>query len=373
MLEKDKHQQFIIQCLSKRTRLYYLSEPMRLSTLYWMLNSLALMEKVDLIESMAPKVVALLKRCQNEDGGFGANVKYASSPLSTLSALQIMSILQKNRISYSRTHQVEAEVPPEAAELKRAGEFTIKDRLDELLFMSSEADANEGMLDEEAGGQPAPDQINYVMCNAYLEGIVQNGKLVGYAFNELDQRFVCCYVASKHLLAQLCPGSHLEVFYILPQIKALLCEYIAKCTNFDGGVGPEPGCESHAAHTFCAVASLFLMGEVGVLDINRCARFLALRQQPSGGIAGRVDKEEDGCYSFWSYSALLMLGKETYVDQEALKKYVLRNQSPTGGFSDKPGGVPDLFHTMFSLAALGLLGNAGVVQVVPSLALCLND
>ncbi|KAI5192276.1 geranylgeranyl transferase type-2 subunit beta [Nematocida sp. AWRm77] len=370
--DMQKHKEFVLRCISDKCRLYHLSEPMRLSTLYWALNSLFLMKETQMVEEIGEKVVRFVALCQNTDGGFGANIGYPSSPLYTLSALQIMYIVEKSRIANMRSG-VEKEIEnPKEAEIKRAGEFTMKDRIAEL-FVIGETDQTEKSVLDRIGEGASNGEISYAMCNAYLEQIVQERKLVGYEFGELDMRFVCCYVASKDILAQICAGDGPKLFGVHYKIKELLCEYIGKCTNLDGGVGPEPGCESHAAHTFCAVSSLFILGEVTLLDINKCARFLALRQRKNGGLSGRVDKDPDGCYAFWSYSSLVMLGKENYIDKSALKKYILGNQSPEGGFSDKPFGVPDLFHTMFSLAALGMMKHDKVMDVVPSLALCLTD
>lgn len=378
MFDKKKNVEYIIRCMKEKNRLFYITEPLRMCTIYWALNSLALMKEVVLLENLAGETEAFVIKCQNPDGGFGGNVDYPSSPISTLCALQVLYLLKRNREIYNKYYKEAADLEAGSAEqaaLKRPGEFTIRDRWREMVSDPLHDPGHEqiSLMDSSEGSATDLKRIpNLVMCNAYLEGIVVDNQLQGYAEDMLDLRCICCYVCSKNMLGQLSPTGP-ELFVILPQIRNKICEYIGKCTNLDGGMGAEPGCESHSAHTFCGLSALYFLDSLGAVDEEECARFLAMQQKESGGISGRVDKIEDVCYSFWSYSSLMLLQKEKYVQKEKLRSFVLSCESESGGFSDRPGKVPDLFHTMFSLAALGMLGSETIMDVVPSLALCVYD
>ena len=136
-------------------------------------------------------------------------------------------------------------------------------------------------------------------------------------------------------------------------VESSFVDWILSCQNFDGGFGPNPGLESHAAYTFCAVGALSIAG-VPIPKSELLACWLAERQTPSGGFNGRPEKAPDVCYSWWILSALEMLGKASFVDKEALAKFILRAQDK-GGIADRPDCVPDVFHTFFGLAGLSLV------------------
>lgn len=371
----QRHIDFIHSCFQTKNRLFYISEPIRTSTMFWMVNSLFLMRKHSLVGEMEADIEQFLEHCQNPDGGFGGNIGAPSSVLASLPALQLLYLAKRNK-----------EILPEAAREKLAAKrepppgpkdarlFTAHDRMQELL--GEGVPKKKGVFLDMAPPASAPGQekkkdeagINYALCNQYLDSLVsfERGAIVNDKFEEHDQRFLCCYVACKTLLALLNPSLR-KTFTINDLTKELIYEYISRSMNEDGGVGSSPNAESHAAYTFCAVSTLFLLGKLDMLDTSKTSRFLALRQNPSGGLSGRPDKGEDVCYSFWSYSALVMMGKKDYVDENKLKAFINSCQDESGGFSDRPGNVPDLFHTMFALVALGLIGSELLVLVNPAI------
>jgi len=192
---------------------------------------------------------------------------------------------------------------------------------------------------------------------AYLCGLQRaDGGVTGDKWGECDMRFAYDAVAGLALLGRGgldCAG---------------LRNWILSCRNFDGGFAPEPGMESHAAYTFCAVGALALSG--GVPDPEKTGWWLAERQTVHGGFNGRPEKAPDVCYSWWILSSLSVLGKAHWVDQEALRQFVLKSQDEEdGGISDRPGFAADVFHTFFGLAALSLIGKDGLVSIDPRFAI----
>ncbi|OAG29623.1 geranylgeranyl transferase type-2 subunit beta [Nematocida displodere] len=403
MTYNKEHREFILRCISQKTRLYYLSEHIRMNTLYWMLNSLKILDEVVLIEELSEGVRKFVCRCQNKDGGFGGNRGYPTTAITTLSAIQILYLLKGNRETYTKYYQKEDAPSPESPKDKRAGEFTIHDHLKEILEeplhsginldesssgsgsgsdtdtgTGTDTDTGTGTDTDKSTDQASPKKEkelapNFVLCNAFLETIIVDGKLQGYAYKELDIRTICCYVASKTLLSMLAGSNEQDIFVIVPPVKAILLAYIGSCLNVDGGFGVEPECESHSAHVFCAVSALFLLGEMAFLDPEKSGSFLAWQQKPTGGLSGRIDREEDICHSFWGYSSLMMLEKEHYIDKEKLKAYIVSCESKNGGFSDRPDQPPNLLHTFLSLIALKMIEEKAIIISFPPLALCLCD
>jgi prenyltransferase beta subunit len=83
-----------------------------------------------------------------------------------------------------------------------------------------------------------------------------------------------------------------------PQVTAGAADFLLACQTHEGGFSGEPGGEAHGAYTFCAVAGLYLLGQLHRADLPALARWLAARQMSlEGGFNGRTQKLVDGCYS----------------------------------------------------------------------------
>ena len=146
------------------------------------------------------------------------------------------------------------------------------------------------------------------------------------------------------------------------------CAWILSCQNFDGGFGPVPNLESHAAYTFCAIGALSIC-KVKVPLKPQLIHWLCERQTVSGGFNGRPEKAPDVCYSWWITSTLEMLGSTHLIDKNALVSFILKSQdSQNGGIADRPECVPDVFHTFFGMAGLSLLDKSlGLKEIDPML------
>lgn len=291
---------------------FFLTEPTRLSTIYWTVNSYKIMQMNSEINKK--ETLEFVMNCKNLDGGFGGNIGYPSNVLSTFNALQILYILE----------------------------------------------------------HPYRDSttLKYILGRINEDGSISNDE-----YGESDVRILCSGVLSLRLLELLSKGDFsreslcMKIENLSPAIKFNIVEFIMTCYNSDGGFGCIPGGESHNAFTFCCLSSLRSLGAIETFGGTDICRFIALRQKENGGLSGRIGKKEDVCYSFWAYSSLKLLKRETKINETKLKEFILSCQSPNGGFSDRPGNEPDLYHLMFSLAALGLLGHEKLYKVDPGFCL----
>ncbi|XP_024944464.1 geranylgeranyl transferase type-1 subunit beta [Cephus cinctus] len=169
---------------------------------------------------------------------------------------------------------------------------------------------------------------------------------------ESDMRFLYC---------ACCVSAILDDWSGINKQKAI--DYILKSISYDGAMGQGPGLESHGGSTFCAVASLFLMGELhNVLSkeqLNRLRHWCLMRQD--GGFQGRPGKPADTCYSFWIGATLQLLGVSHLSDPECNRKFVLTTQNTLiGGFAkfEISQADTDPLHTYLGLSGLSLLGEA---------------
>lgn len=192
----------------------------------------------------------------------------------------------------------------------------------------------------------------------------QTGAFSGDSFGEVDSRFSYCAVASLSLLGRL---GDLDA--------ALTAEFIFNCRNFDGGFGAIPGSESHGGNIFCCISLLEILNNSSQNDIihkdhtqqhpEQLFDWLAWRQLPAGGLNGRPEKLPDVCYSWWILSVLKSLDQMHRIDQEKLEEFILECQDlEGGGFADRPGDMCDVFHTLFGLTGLALLQKSKI-QIDP--------
>nr|AAP50511.1 geranylgeranyltransferase type I beta subunit [Catharanthus roseus] len=148
--------------------------------------------------------------------------------------------------------------------------------------------------------------------------------------------------------------------------RAKAKEYILSCQSYDGGFGLIPGSESHGGATYCAVASLRLMGFIEedllsktmspcIIDVPMLLEWSLQRQGDDGGFQGRRNKPTDTCYAFWVGGVLKILGAHKYINDSGLRGFLLSCQSQYGGFSKFPGQLPDLYHTYYGFCAFSLL------------------
>lgn len=71
---------------------------------------------------------------------------------------------------------------------------------------------------------------------------------------EQDMRFLYCACSISHMLNDWRGVD-----------KKLAVHFVERSIGYDGGVAQEPGLESHAGSTFCAVAALSMMVRLGWL------------------------------------------------------------------------------------------------------------
>ncbi|CAH8516378.1 unnamed protein product [Schistosoma turkestanicum] len=192
------------------------------------------------------------------------------------------------------------------------------------------------------------DKINVEAVCSFVSKLQQpDGSFAGDIWGEIDTRFSFCAVATLHILGMLSKN--------VIDIEAC-ASYLEQCQNIDGCFGTRPGSESHAGQAYCVVGALSILRQLHRLNIDRAAWWLAERQLPSGGLNGRPEKHPDVCYSWWAVATLTIFGRLTWIKQTDLTRFILASQDDqTGGIADRPGNIPDPFHTLFGLAGLSLL------------------
>nr|XP_033808619.1 protein farnesyltransferase subunit beta-like isoform X1 [Geotrypetes seraphini] len=214
------------------------------------------------------------------------------------------------------------------------------------------------------GTEEAFNVINREKLLEFLYSLKQpDGSFIMHMGGEMDVRSAYC-AASVASLTNI----------VTPTLFAGTAEWIARCQNWEGGIGGVPGMEAHGGYTFCGLAALVILKKEHLLDLKCLLRWVTSRQMRfEGGFQGRCNKLVDGCYSFWQAGLLPLLHRALYAQgdrvlspthwmfhQQALQEYILTCcQSPAGGLLDKPGKARDFYHTCYCLSGLSIAQHYG--------------
>ncbi|OWK09874.1 FNTB [Cervus elaphus hippelaphus] len=214
------------------------------------------------------------------------------------------------------------------------------------------------------GTEEAYDVINREKLLQYLYSLKQpDGSFLMHDGGEVDVRSAYC-AASVASLTNI----------ITPDLFEGTAEWIARCQNWEGGIGGVPGMEAHGGYTFCGLAALVILKKERSLNLKSLLQWVTSRQMRfEGGFQGRCNKLVDGCYSFWQAGLLPLLHRALHAQgdpalsmsrwmfhQQALQEYILMCcQCPTGGLLDKPGKSRDFYHTCYCLSGLSIAQHFG--------------
>nr|XP_046243594.1 geranylgeranyl transferase type-1 subunit beta [Scatophagus argus] len=204
-------------------------------------------------------------------------------------------------------------------------------------------------------------RVNKQACLAGLRALqLEDGSF--YAVpegSENDIRFIYCAASICYMLDDW-SGMDIQ--------KAI--EYIRGSLSYDNGFGQGAGRESHGGWTYCAIASLCLMGRLeealSQRELDRIRRWCIMRQQT--GFHGRPNKPVDTCYSFWVGATLELLDVFQYTNFDKNRSFILSTQDRlVGGFAKWPDSHPDPLHAYLGLCGLSLIGEPNLRKVHPAL------
>jgi len=180
---------------------------------------------------------------------------------------------------------------------------------------------------------------------------------------ENDMRFLYCAVAICTILDDF---SYIDIEKILSFIRSSI--------SYDGGIGQGPQLESHGGSTYCALASLSMLGRLwdfSVLSskkIERLKRWIVFKH--GKGFHGRTNKRDDSCYAFWLGASLEILNSLSLVDRSSLRSFLMHAQDlVVGGFSKYEDYISDLLHTCLGISALAIFHEPLISPVFPELNL----
>ncbi|KAI9100610.1 protein geranylgeranyltransferase-like protein type I beta subunit [Phlyctochytrium arcticum] len=194
------------------------------------------------------------------------------------------------------------------------------------------------------------DDLARVNRSAILNGLrllqTPSGSFIPYATStESDMRFLYSALVTLHILSAP-PNTVINT--------SSAREFIHASQSFQGGFGQNPGQEAHGGSTYCAIASLAILGELEWERREECVVWLLGRQGDEGGFGGRPAKPADTCYSFWVGGALDILDAYKFTSPASLSHFLSTTATKHGGFGKGPGDYPDVLHSYMGLSGVAL-------------------
>uniref|UniRef100_A0A915C8M2 Geranylgeranyl transferase type-2 subunit beta n=1 Tax=Parascaris univalens TaxID=6257 RepID=A0A915C8M2_PARUN len=254
----DLHTRFISNYEKNKDSYEYITaEYLRMSGIYWCLNAMDIMGRLSQMDIVA--IVNYVKGCQQQNGGFAPAIGHDAHLLHTLSAVQILIMLNK---------------------------------LEEI-------DAN-GVA-------------KYVIARQNPDG-----SFGGDESNEIDTRFSFCAIATLYLIVYCCLGS-LAITGRLEQIDIdRTGRWLAERQCRSGGLNGRPEKLPDVCYSWWVLASLAIIGRIYWIDQDLMKKFILACQDEDGGFADRPGDVADPFHTVFGLAGLSLLGDPSLSSVDAV-------------------------------------------------------
>lgn len=305
-LLSEKHEKYLKQYANDDSGPeQIMAEYLKMSGVYWGINALYLMSALDGQEPPeAEKALSFIKQCQTEDGGFSAAPRHDPHILHTLSAIQVLVILQKcNQTEY----------------------------------------------------------INTEKCVNYIKSLQQDdGSFCGDKWGEVDTRFTFCALAALRLLNRMeainlekavqfimdCnnqidggfgskPGSESHAAYVYCCVGSLslanrldlvdaeqLGWWLFERQLPSGGLNGRPEKLPDLCYSWWCLSSMKMINRIHLINHKRLVEFImACQDEEQGGFSDRPGNWVDPYHTMFGIASLsLLIGNQTGDGDDSLMK-----------------------------------------------------
>lgn len=283
----EKHINFL-EHYSKETEDldHVMSEYLHMSGIYWVLTGLALVSKSELLDKS--EIIKLVLLCQNDDGGFGGNLKHDTNLLYTLSAVQILA-------TYKSLDLINKDnVAQYVASLQQTDGSFYGDQWGEIdTRFSFCAIATLKLID----------RMNVINVEKAVEFIIScmnfDGGFGSVPGSESHSGQIYCCVGALSILDKL----------YLVQADTLglwLCERQLP----SGGLNGRPMKLPDVCYSWWVLASLKIIGRINWIDKSKLKEFiLACQDDETGGISDRPGDLPDPFHTLFGLAGLSLMGE----------------------------------------------------------------
>lgn len=285
-LAAQKHVQYILALEKKKDGFEAMvMDHLRMNGAYWGLTTLDLLDKLQAVD--AEEVVAWVMECFHKDcGGFGGNVGHDPHLLYTLSAVQILALLD-------RLDSLEADLVS-----------------DYVAGLQNE----DGSFSGDIWGE-VDTRFSYIAicCLAILRRLdkINVEKAVSYIVSckNLDGGFGSIPGGESHAGQIFCCVGALAITGSLHHVdRDLLGWWLCERQCRDGGLNGRPEKLADVCYSWWVLSSLIMIDRVHWIDKDKLAQYiLNCQDKDNGGISDRPDNAVDVYHTYFGIAGLSLL------------------------------------------------------------------
>ncbi|XP_015789070.1 geranylgeranyl transferase type-2 subunit beta [Tetranychus urticae] len=286
----DKHKDFIMNCAPTDGSLEQtMSEHLKMSGIYWCLTAINLLQGDEYLANHRAEILDLIRKCQHSSGGIGPSENHDPHLLHTLSAIQILTILdalEEDVVDISKVVSYVKSLQQEDGSFfgDKWGEIDVR--------FSFGAIATLSLLDklDEINVEKAVDFI--MKCNNLIDGSF--GSRPG---------------SESHAGLVYCALGALALTGFLDKIDAdLLGWWLCERQLPSGGLNGRPEKLPDLCYSWWVLASLQMIGRLHWIDRNKLAEFiLACQDQETGGFSDRPGNVVDPFHTLFGIAGISLL------------------------------------------------------------------
>ncbi|KAK6979194.1 geranylgeranyl transferase type-2 subunit beta [Biomphalaria glabrata] len=307
-----KHADYIVSYGEKKDDYeYVMTEYLRMNGMYWGLTSLALVGHLDKMNRS--EVIEFVLKCQQDCGGFSCSIGHDPHLLSTLSAIQILTL-------YDAVESVNTDAV--------------------VRWIKSLQQTDGSFYGDEWGEVDTRFSFCAVACLALLGRLdeINVDKAVEFVVScmNFDGAFGCRPGSESHSGQVYCCVGMLSLAGRLHHVNAdQLGWWLCERQLPSGGLNGRPEKLPDVCYSWWVLASLKIIGRLHWIDKNKLVEFiLACQDEETGGFADRPGDMVDPFHTLFGLAGLSLLGDTTVkavnpvlcMPEELLKKSKIQFQ-----------------------------------------------
>lgn len=269
------------------------TEHLRMSGVYWAVTALSILhefEKVDKLLDLSGEILEWIFSCWDEQtGGFGGNTGHDGHLLYTLSAIQLLAIMDK-------------------LDDERLDKFAI------VKFVSGLQQEDGSFAGDDWGEVDTRFSYCALSCLSLLDRLdsISVDKAAQYVASccNFDGGFGCVPGAESHAGQVFCCIGALSIAKSLDKYcdVDLLCTWLAERQCDSGGLNGRPEKQADVCYSWWILSSLCILGRMDWISKSKLADFILKCQDlDDGGIADRPNDMPDVFHTFFGIAGLSLL------------------------------------------------------------------
>uniref|UniRef100_A0A0B7B5S7 Geranylgeranyl transferase type-2 subunit beta n=1 Tax=Arion vulgaris TaxID=1028688 RepID=A0A0B7B5S7_9EUPU len=264
---------------------YVMTEFLRMNGMYWGLTSLALAGQLECMDKS--EVIEFIQKCQHECGGFSCSVGHDPHLLSTLSAIQILTL-------YDALDSVNTDAA--------------------VKWVKSLQQTDGCFFGDKWGEVDTRFSFVAVACLALLNGLheVDLDKAVDFVVScmNFDGAFGCRPGSESHSGQVYCCVALLSICGRLHHVNAdQLGWWLCERQLPSGGLNGRPEKLPDVCYSWWVLASLKIIGRLHWIDKEKLVQFiLACQDEETGGFADRPGDMVDPFHTLFGLAGLSLMG-----------------------------------------------------------------